>query len=245
MAEADIIPVFHSKKSRMCAVARRVPWYTLSMFAVYMSIYFTICQNPKGDGRNDGLELDTYKADEVYRWYTYSLLHLNGMHIGTNMLTLGVYGTLIEFDNGPWRVFLIHILSILGGAFGVGWESRFKQRERMYVIGASGGNYGLLSSQVGNLVLNWPELTLIRRILYGGVLVSCVLSDVVVNIVLYNPDISYSAHVGGFVFGLFAGLSVMKNIRVLAWERRMKIVMGGIFGVLCLMSAINLGMLGQ
>lgn len=221
----------------------KFPFYTPIMFMVYMSIYFTICTNPQ-DSRNDGLDLDTGRGKEVYRWYTYSLLHLNAMHIGVNMFCLLIYCGLVEWDHGTWRTFAIHTCSILGGAFAAGWEARIL-KERLYVIGVSGGNYGMLSSQIGNLVLNWPELTLMRRIFYPLLLCSCVISDVVVNIVLYNDQISYSAHVGGFVFGVFAGMTLMKNIRKLAWERRMQYVMASVFFVITLVGSINLGLSPQ
>ncbi len=224
---------------------RRVPWYTLSMFAVYMAVYFTVCTDA-ADPRNDALRLALRAGDagEVYRWYTYSLLHLNGMHLGLNMLGLCAYGALVEFDHGFLRVFVIHTCSILGGAYGAGWESRTTGRQ-LFVIGESGGNFGLLSSQAANLVLNWPEIGLLQRVVYVSLLVSATLSEVVANVVLAPsmPNVSYSAHVGGFVFGVFAGLAAMRNIRVLAWERTMQLACGAVFLGITVASVTNLALL--
>lgn len=230
-----------TKTSQIPVRLRRLPFYTLCMFIIYISIYFSICTD-QNDSRISGLELNTSKGKEVYRWYTYSLLHAGKEHIGINMLCLLIYGSLVEFDNNSWRLLVIHVLSIFGGAFGAGWESRFKN-ETSYVIGASGGNYGLLSSQIGNLVLNWYEINLYKRIIYTILISSSVICDITVNIVLYNPDIAYSNHFGGFVFGLFAGLVFMKNQKQLQWEKMMQYGSASLFGVLSLASAINLGML--
>lgn len=240
IAPINLVPVT-SKNKWMPMWVYRLPFYTTAMFVVYISIYFTICTNPK-DGRNDSLAIDTTRGKEVYRWYTYSLLHLNKNHIGINLLCLSIYGSLIEFDNNTWRLVMIHTLSILGGAFGAGWEARFT-KESQQVVGASGGNYGLLSSQIGNLVLNWTELTLFRKTVFTLLIVSTVISDIIVNVILFNPKVSYSTHVGGFIFGLFAGLVFLKNQKKQTWERIVQLSSLLAFGVLSLTSAVNLGTL--
>lgn len=213
-----IVVIPHSTRADTIRTALKhyVPYYTCCMFIVYMSVYYTICTDPK-DARNDTLAFDTKYGRKAYTWYTYSLLHSGNVHLATNMFTLFTYGTIMELEHGPLRSFSIHTLCIIGAAFAVGWESRFKD-ERIIVIGASGGIYGLLSSQISNLALNWTELEIIKRILYTLFVVSSVVADIVINIVMYNPDISYAAHVGGFVTGVFAAFCLMKNIKVIKWE---------------------------
>jgi len=79
------------------------------------------------------------------------------------------------------------------------------------LAGISGCIYGLLAAQLGNIVLNWSAWGFYRRAWYTSVLVCATLSDVVVDIVMYSPEISYSAHVGGFVTGALVGLVVMRD----------------------------------
>jgi membrane associated rhomboid family serine protease len=236
------VPVMHAEQRKW--LLRRLPYYTMMMFIIYTSIYFTICKSAAAsdqgaEARMDALELDTRYAQDVYRWYTYSLLHLTDLHYGINMFCLWVYCGLVEYGNGPWRSCIIHICSILGGAYGIGWEGRITG-ERLRVIGASGGNYGLLSSQIANLILNWWELTLYNRIIYTSLIIGCVTSDIVINAVWYNPAVSYSGHVGGFVFGIFAGLAWMRNQRVLRWELRLRIISGIIFAATTIAGGVNL-----
>ena len=93
------------------------------------------------------------------------------------------------------RTFGIHTISILNGAFKQ--EVRFQHRSNIVLIGASAGMYGFLSSQIANIILNWIELTILQRIIYITLLVCATISDITVNIVMYDPQISYSAHVDG------------------------------------------------
>lgn len=214
-----------------------LPMYTLIMFTVYMAIYFK-----ETEALVNTLGLDSTQSHQVYRWYTYSLVHDGPMHIGINMMNLLIFSYLVEYDNGFYRTHMIHTISILGGAFALGWECRLiPSTMPILLMGASGGNYGLLSSQIGNLILNWKELNPVKRIIYTGFIVSPVLTDIVVNIVMYNPKISYSSHVGGFIFGIMAGMCFMYNIKVLRWEKIMKVVAAGLMLALSLASSINLG----
>lgn len=222
----------------------RAPYYTLLMFIVYVAVFFELCEDPAKEASERRLLLDTERGDEAYRWYTYSLLHHDRTHLGVNMLGLCAYCGLVEVFNGPLRAAAMHLLAILGGAFGVGWETRVTG-EHMLVVGASGGNYGLLATQIGQLALNWPELGPIRRGVHLVVLVCAVTSDVVVNVVQHNPAVSYSAHVGGFVFGAFAGLALMRNVVRRTWERKMQLGTGAAFVCLGLAGAVNLGALGN
>lgn len=201
-------------------IFRRFPYYTFAMFFVYIGIYFGL---PYGSGPFEGLVMDTEKRREVYRWYSYSLVHFNDMHLASNMFTLCIYSGFVEWDNHFWRCFLIHFFSILGGVVGFGWEYRLTGTE-MILLGASGGVYGMLASQIGNLILNWPELDPVKKWFYVIMLVAALVSDIAVNTVMQNTNISYSTHVGGFIAGIFAGLAFMINIKVLKWEKILKIV---------------------
>lgn len=236
-------PIQHSKLSYFA----RFSWWTSGMFIIYTSLYFTICKDLK-DERVELLELNLHeKANKVYRWYTYSLLHGSNMHYGINMMGWIIYGTLCEIDHGPWRTGLIQFGSIIGGAMAAGWEYRLLDLNRLIVIGASGGVYGMMSSLIGNLTLNWKEMSLIKRVVYPAFLVCTIISDVIVNIVLHsqNVPISYSAHVGGFVFGVLGGLCLMRNIVVYRWETRMRKIVFVVWTCITLASAINIGTLNE
>ena len=170
------------------------------------------------------LILDTCYPTEVYRWYSYNLLHLNLMHILINMMLLITYGILLSWTHENWRIALIHTFAIFNGAFAVGIEQRiYNPVNGLQMIGASGGIYGLLSSQFGNLILNWQELDIIQKIVYPSCLFSAIASDIIANSIMRPENISYSNHIGGFISGIFAGICILKNIKVIRWETYMRV----------------------
>lgn len=150
----------------------------------------------------------------------YSLLHLNAMHIGVNMMTWLIYGGLVEWDHGPLRCAAVQILAILGGACGFGWEWRFTKPSRhTNLVGVSGGVYGMLASQIGNLAINWREIDALKRVFYVLLLVSAIACDVTINVVNHDAAVSYSAHTGGFITGAIVSFAALKNIKTQPWER--------------------------
>ena len=209
-----MIPV-NEDRPKIRKLFLRLPWYSLSISIVYCVLYSVY---PYRSSTFRQLAFDTEFPQEAYRWYTYSLMHLNAAHISMNVLMTFIFGALIEWDNFAIRCFGIHTASIIGGAFGCGWEHRFTGKNIM-LVGASGGAYGLLASQMGNLIVNWPELGFERRLIFTSLLVCTTLSDVIVSIVCYNPMVSYSTHVGGFITGAIAGNCMMKNWKKLEWEK--------------------------
>lgn len=201
----------------------RAPWYIMAMNIVYIVMYNTVpcpgstCYSLSYDTR------DKSTMREVYRWYTYSLVHIDIPHVTVNVLATLLYGVFVEYDNLAHRCAIIHFLSIIGGAFGCGWQHRITG-QNIILVGASGGAYGLLSAQIGNLIINWPDIDLMKKAIYTVTLITASIMEIVSNILWYNPKVSFSTHVGGFFTGILAGSIFMHNIRKLEWERRYRIV---------------------
>jgi len=203
----------------------RLPYYTTSMFIIYIVIFMQPSMNyPEPSFFN--LAFYSYYGHEysreAYRWYTYSLLHLNVVHIASNMYNLIIFGTLVEINALAPGAAAINMISILGGAFTTAAYSQITNRP-VILVGASGGIFGLLSAQIGNIVINWNQMDLVQRIIYTSVISCAVISEIVVDIVLYNPLISYADHVGGFIFGIFAGFCFMKNSAKHTWLKSLRI----------------------
>jgi membrane associated rhomboid family serine protease len=205
----------------MWSYLQKIPWYIILINVLYgVMFHFFPCPDKCFE-----LAFNTRnqeKLRQVYRWYTYSLVHLNASHIISNVIATVLYGFMVEYDNLALRTAVIHSVSIVGGAFGCGWEHRLTGKTPV-LVGASGGCYGLLSSQVGNLIINWPEIDRDKRIIYVVLLVSASIVEIVVNSIWYNPKISYSTHIGGFFTGIFIGSIAMHNIIKIHWERRYRI----------------------
>lgn len=196
---------------------KRVPVYTLLMFMVYVLLFYTLSKY-----QIRAIELDTDKSTQIYRWYSYSLVHLDNMHLWNNMIALLISGTLLEFNHSMYRVFLLHFFGVIFGALAVGWQVRM-YGSHINLLGASGGVYALTTSQIANLILNWSELHIIQRISYSIFLSICILIDIIMGIVFYNSIVSYSNHIGGAIGGVLAGMLFLKNIKVIPWENKMKL----------------------
>lgn len=232
-----LVPVTHQTRFYL----RKVPWYTLAMFTVYMCMYF---KAPSDSQIFSSLALSSRAFKEVYRWWTYSLLHLNAMHVGVNMMTWLIYGGFIEWDHGPLRCAIVQSLSILGGACGFGWEWRFtKPTRQTNLVGVSGGVYGMLASQIGNLLINWKEIDALKRAFYVLLLLSAIASDVTVNVVNHNDKVSYSAHTGGFITGAIVSVAALRNIRTQPWERVARPVAAFVGAGFLVAGFVNLGIL--
>lgn len=209
-----------------------VPWTTLAWMVAYISIFYS-------GAYFETLALDTDRPRVAYTWLTYSWFHLNSIHLWINMFTFLIFYGLYEVENGFLRALAVLHLGIVNGAFGILWQRRFFSGvENTLVIGVSGGIYAMLASQIGFLSLNWPDLSVMQRVVHTSLLASCVTSDIVVNVLYYNRVVSYSAHVGGFVIGVFSGLCASKvgdpleTYKTHTRHRRIKIVrlVSGILG---------------
>jgi membrane associated rhomboid family serine protease len=157
-----------------------------------------------------------------------------------NIIMLIACGGLLEYSNYQWRTFCIYHLAILGGACGCGWSLRFLGYKPMYLVGASGGIYGLLAAQTGYLMMNWPEISIPVRILNTSLLVIPTSIDVIMSCIQPNPRTSYSTHVGGFITGAMASVCFARNIKKLKWETIAKITTGCVLGCTLIAGIVNM-----
>ena len=88
--------------------------------------------------------------DELWRWFTYAMMHQGWAHVGLNVLMQLIFGFYLEVINGPLRIFCLYLMGILGGVLAA---SVFDPTSN--VVGCSGAVYSLLGAWVASLVLNW------------------------------------------------------------------------------------------
>jgi membrane associated rhomboid family serine protease len=134
-----------------------------------------------------------HQDGSYYRLVTSAFLHVNLLHIGTNMVTLVIIGPLLERVIGRWRFVALYTLSLLGGsaaiyAFG---------SPAVPVVGASGALFGLFGAC----------LVMVRRL---GLDVQWLVGIIVLNFVFTFsvPGISKLGHIGGFAVGALAALAI-------------------------------------
>lgn len=140
-------------------------------------------------------------AEQPWRVLTHALVHLqpSPVHLAFNMLALFFFGTFVERALGPARLFVIYVLSALGGAVCVLLVANPADVSWFTVhIGASGAVFGLVG------VLLTPTRELNRNI--GGVVVLVLLNAA---FLLVEPSISWESHLGGLVTGALLGCAAL------------------------------------
>lgn len=179
------------------------PYVTAVLLALNIAAYLaTALESPSGLNHPDAATLfrdwqlqpvAVHADDSYYRLITSAFLHVNPLHIATNMLSLVIIGPLLERTVGRWRFIALYGLSLLGGSaliYVLGSPA-------VPVVGASGALFGLFGAC----------LVMVRRL---GLDLQWLIMIIVLNFVFTFsvPGISKLAHIGGFVAGALAGLAV-------------------------------------
>ncbi|KAH7727499.1 Rhomboid-related protein 3 [Aphelenchoides avenae] len=92
----------------------------------------------------------------------------------------------------------------------------------VFLGGASGGVYALISAHIANIAMNWSEMEFNWVVaLIFGVLVSFDFGWALYQRYGVKADTktSYTAHIGGFLAGLLLGIILLRNLRKTKWER--------------------------
>ena len=129
-------------------------------------------------------------AGEYWRLLTAGFVHIDLWHLAMNMMALLSLGKIFEPLLGVRRYLLILIPSIIVGSLFV-----LASPENSFVVGISGGIYGLLAAYI-TLILRtggW-RMPPVRAALMNMLFINLLLN--------FLPNISVHAHLGGFVTGL-------------------------------------------
>lgn len=153
---------------------------------------------------------------EYYRIVTPAFLHADWQHLFFNMISLGLFGQIMEPAIGIGRFVLIYFASIIGG----GLLSLYLHRKHEYfALGASGGVCGIIFSSIflfpgesiGALFLpfgipGWLyAIVFLVSEFYGGR--------------RQQTNIGHDAHLGGAIIGLLATTALFPEI--VRWSPRL------------------------
>ena len=134
-----------------------------------------------------------YHQDQYYRLLTSAFLHVSLLHIGANMLALGIVGPPLERLLGRTRYLVLYLLAALGGSAAI---FAFGSPDQP-VVGASGAIFGLFAA----------SLVLVRRLRLDR---NSLIAIIVLNFVFTFSvaGISKLGHIGGFVVGGIAAVAI-------------------------------------
>ena len=139
----------------------------------------------------------------VYRYLTYSFLHVSFLHYFMNMMNfILIWDVLRKYKVKEAAIILVYCSSVVFGGFG---HMLYKVDipSSSFLMGASAGVFGLL----GMLVMCF-----FKSRDYNRLKLSCFI-DLPLNILIpvLVPQVSWMAHLVGFLIGLVVGIIVIKK----------------------------------
>ncbi|MBM6110927.1 rhomboid family intramembrane serine protease [Staphylococcus epidermidis] len=145
---------------------------------------------------------------EWYRLISSMFLHFNFEHILMNMLSLSIFGKIVESIIGSWRMLIIYIISGLYGNF-----VSLSFNTTTISVGASGAIFGLIGSI---FVIMYLSKNFNKKMI-GQLLIALV---VLIVFSLFMSNINIMAHLGGFISGVLITLIgyYFKTQRSLFWS---------------------------
>jgi membrane associated rhomboid family serine protease len=155
---------------------------------------------------------------EVYRLFTYGLLHLGFTHVLFNLLFLAYTGWNLERAIGRANLVLVYFGSVFAG----GLLSMSMAPDRPS-LGASGGNFGLLAAAVLFGWKQWDAIPRRARKYFGYALVPYIVVSFVTGLQAENVD--NWGHLGGLLGGM-AMMLFLEPEALVAHARRNRWVRG-------------------
>lgn len=127
---------------------------------------------------------------EWYRLFSSMFLHFNFEHILMNMLSLYIFGKIVESIVGSWRMLVIYFVSGLFGNF-----ISLSFNTSTISVGASGAIFGLIGAIFAIMYLS---KTFDKKVI-GQLLIALL---ILIGLSLFMSNINIMAHLGGFIGGL-------------------------------------------
>jgi membrane associated rhomboid family serine protease len=171
--------------------------------------------------RFGGLPHQVHQSDEYYRFFTSMFLHLNFLHIASNMVSLLIVGPAVEVMLGKARFLALYLIAGLGGSV-----ASYLFTVNSVSAGASGAIFGVMAAYV--------VLAHRRRQPYG-----VVVALIAINLVIgFSGSIDWRDHLGGLVTGVILAFAfdLAGNQRDVV--RRVLLAVGASVAVLALLAVL-------
>ncbi|WP_412063663.1 rhomboid family intramembrane serine protease [Rubrivirga sp. IMCC45206] len=120
-----------------------LPPVTQTMLVLNVAIgAYTLLVNPELIDRWAFKPYRVVREREWSRWLTAGFVHVNGMHLAFNMITLYFFGPYVEAVMGPWSFLIVYLGSELTANALTFWKHR--DAPQYSAVGASGAISGVL-----------------------------------------------------------------------------------------------------
>ncbi len=171
----------------LCALVFVAQWFTASVLKTPYVDYYGTYSPIFTSGQ--------YGVFEPWRMLTSAFLHGGLWHLLMNLLSLWLFGRVLEPMFGRLRYSMLLLVSALGGSFAVSVLA-----PTTAVIGASGMVFGLIGA--------W---FVVMRRLQQDVTPMIVLIGLNIVVAFMNPGISWEAHLGGAITGVIVASAVLHD----------------------------------
>lgn len=162
-----------------------------------------------------------YRRVEIWRFFSYMFVHVGTFHLVVNVVVQILLGVPLEMVHGWWRVLIVYISGVVAGSLSTSITD-----PKVYLAGASGGVYAIITAHVASIIMNWSEM----QFAFFQLLVFLFLTITDVGSAIYNrymnvdDKIGYTAHLAGGLSGLLVGLYILRNLEVHSWEKKISII---------------------
>lgn len=158
-----------------------------------------------------------HKRYQAWRYLTYMFVHVGIFHLVVNLLVQIMLGIPLEMVHKWWRVLIIYIAGVVAGSLGTSVSD-----PAVYLAGASGGVYALITAHVATIIMNWSQMEFaVLQLLVFLVVTSVDVGQAVYNryVLDTNDQVGYVAHLAGAIAGLLVGINILRNLEVQTWEK--------------------------
>ncbi|KAL1130300.1 hypothetical protein AAG570_013238, partial [Ranatra chinensis] len=172
---------------------------------------------------------DPHRRKEAWRFLCYMLVHVGWLHLILNLIIQVALGIPLEMVHGWWRIFIVYSAGVILGSLGTSVAD-----PNVFLAGASGGVYALITAHLATLIMNWSEMQFawVQLIIFVIVCGTDIGSNVYNFVHSVDTNIGHAAHLGGAVAGLLVGLFVLRNLEVRSWEKKICLVAVVIYSIL-------------
>ncbi|MCF0112095.1 MAG: rhomboid family intramembrane serine protease [Erysipelotrichaceae bacterium] len=203
------------KRADMAKENRKFPVVSAIVMGICVAVFIVECLLSKS------LEIDIptivltggyYKAflvglNEWWRFLTAGFVHGSIFHLISNMMALFYTGRIVEKVYGKLDFFYILIGSVLVGNLFV-----FVGDGNIVACGLSGGLYGVM----GATFVLYAQSGLLQQKSVRSQIWSIVFINMMISMM---PDVSWLAHLGGLIAGVFLSMILSKEEKMKPWRK--------------------------